>query len=247
MNILICPVCRFALSKNQQLCFNALNVKFAYDIIKTEVKSMKHKTLIIISVCIISIVLVFLSVKGVNSLLTELIEKSNIVCYGQKFTNAEDAVKAMENQAINNSDSLDYLPPYNLKYTFEYDDNTIIFYEYNNSETSYEVGILKHNDDGTLSFDNGCAELMLRETSTNDEYYYFTNINTSEGSKSISFLYLPEDSNKDVYIDGIKAEKELVSIDDREFYICYAVSDSDTFLSNLFTPISKRHTISYSK
>ena len=51
MNILICPVCRFALSKNQQLCFNALNVKFAYDIIKSKMKSMKHKTLIIISVC----------------------------------------------------------------------------------------------------------------------------------------------------------------------------------------------------
>jgi len=54
---------------------------------------------------------------------------------------------------------------------------------------------------------------------------------------------LPQDSDKDIYVDGIKAEKILVSIKDHDFYICYAISNRDTFLSNLFTSIVDRHNI----
>ena len=82
-----------------------------------------------------------------------------------------------------------------------------------------------------------------KEPKENENYYYFTNIKTSKGKKSISFLYLPQDSDKDIYVDGIKAEKILVSIKGHDFYICYAISNRDTFLSNLFTPIVNRHNI----
>ena len=103
--------------------------------------------------------------------------------------------------------------------------------------------VLKHNDDGTLSFDSGFADFILSEPDGKENYYYFTNIHTSNGHKSISFLYLDKESKKDIYIDGIKAEKTLIKMEECEFYICYAISNRDTFLSNLFTPISNRHKI----
>ena len=49
--------------------------------------------------------------------------------------------------------------------------------------------------------------------------------------KSISFLYLPKDSNKTIYVDGKQTQKEPVTIGEHEFYICYAISKRDTFLS----------------
>ena len=132
--------------------------------------------------------------------------------------------------------------------TFDYDKNTIVFYNYcysfdGEESASYAIGILKHNDDGTLSFDSGFADFHMSEPDGNENYYYFTNIQTSSGKKSISFLYLDKESKKDIYIDGIKAEKHLASIEGREFYICYAISNRDTFLSNLFTSISSRHKV----
>ena len=147
-----------------------------------------------------------------------------------------------------NDTSLDYCPPYKVVHTFEYEENTIVFYSYchrfdGKQSTSYAVRVLKHNDDGTLSFDSGFADFVLSAPDGNENYYYFTNIYTSKGDKSISFLYLPKDTEKCIYVDGIKAEKVLVSIDNRQFYLCYAVSSRDTFLSNLFTPISDRHKI----
>ena len=135
-----------------------------------------------------------------------------------------------------------------MLYTFDCEKNTIIFYSYCESfdgeqSASYAVRILKHNKDGTLSFSGGSAEFKLSVPKENEPYYYFTNIKTSKGNKSISFLYLPKDSEKDVFVDGVKADKILVSIKDQDFYICYALSDRDTFLSNLFTPVSQRHKI----
>ncbi|MBQ8683840.1 MAG: hypothetical protein IJ518_04935 [Clostridia bacterium] len=147
-----------------------------------------------------------------------------------------------------NDTSLDYCPPYRLVHSFDYEENTIVFYSYcygfdGEESSSYAVRILKHNDDGTLSFDSGFADFYLSEPDGNENYYYFTNIQTSSGNKSISFLYLDKESKKDIYIDGIKAEKTLIKMEECEFYICYAISNRDTFLSNLFTPISNRHKI----
>ena len=155
-------------------------------------------------------------------------------------------MEASEREA--NDTSLDYCPPYELMCSFDYEDKTIVFYSYcyrydGEQSASYAVRILKKNGDGTLSFDNGFAVFRLTEPTGNENYYYFTNMETSKGNKSISFLYLPKDSDKDIFVDGIQAEKILVSIEGNEFYICYAISHQDTFLSNLFTAISNRHKV----
>ncbi len=205
----------------------------------------KHKAIIAFIVVVLLISLVI----GSNILLTNIIDSTNVVCKGQKFSSIEEAFKAMElSERESNDTSLDYCPPYEVKYSFDYDDNTIVFYSYcrefdGEQSSSYAVRVLKHNDDGTLSFDSGFADFRLDEPGGNEDYYYYTNIKTEKGKKSISFLYLDKDSDKDIYVDGNKSEKRLVSIDDRVFYICYAISDRDTFLSNLFTPISNRHRI----
>lgn len=212
---------------------------------------MKIKRVAIIVPCVVVILLALFigAVWGINDILTNLIENANVECKGQKFTTAEEAFEALEAREIEQNDpDLDYCPPYKLLYSFDCDENTIVVYSYCYSfngwvSSSYAVRALKHNDDGTLSFNGALADLHLSEPDGTEDYYYYTNIETQKGKKSISFLYLPNDSNKDIYVDGIKAEKVLVSIEDQEFYICYAISRRDTFLSNVFTPISKRHRV----
>ena len=212
---------------------------------------MKKKYIAIIISCsvVALLVCVVCAVLGVNVLLTNFIESSNIVCKDQKFSSVDEAIQAMESSEREANDtSLDYCPPYKVVHTFDYEKNTIVFYSYCHSydgkeSTSYAVRILKHNDDGTLSFDSGFAEFYMCEPNENEDYYYFTNIKTSKGNKSISFLYLDKDSEKNIYVDGIKTEKILACIDGHEFYICYAISNRDTFLSNVFMPISERHKI----
>ena len=204
---------------------------------------MKRKHIAIIIFLIVSIWI------G-NIILTELIEYTNIDCKGQKFSTVEDAIQAWENEERKiNSTSLDYCPPYELLYTFDYEKTTIAFISYcdnfdGEKNPSYLIRTFKHNNDGTLSFDSGFANFHLNEPTGNEEYYYFTNIDTSKGSKAISFLYLDKDSDKDIYFDGVKSEKLPVTIKGNEFYICYAVSNRrDTFLSNLLTipSMSWRH------
>ena len=211
---------------------------------------MKGKHIAIIITCEIIILLLCVAlVLGANTLLTNFIESTNIVCKGQKFLSVEEAIQALETcEREANDPSLDYCPPYRLMHVFDYEQNTIVFYSYchdldGEESATYAVRILKHNNDGTLSFDSGFADFYLREPSQNENYYYYTNIETSSGNKSISFLYLDKDSDKEIYVDGIKAEKNLVTIEEHEFYICYAISNADTFLSNLFTSIPNRHRI----
>lgn len=204
-----------------------------------------HPAVSILFDVLLSIVFVF----GGNILLTNLIDSSNIVCKGQKFSSVEEAIQAMEtSERKSNSTSLDFCPPYEAVYTFEYDKNTIVFFSYcdtfdGEKSDSYAIRILKHNNDGTLSFDNGFASFYLGEQEEYKNHYDCTNIKTSKGTKSICFTYLEKESTEDIYIDGIKAEKQLVSIEGREFYICYAISRRDTFLSNLFTLFSDRHKV----
>ncbi len=140
------------------------------------------------------------------------------------------------------------VPPYQLKYYFDYDDNTIIFYSYcydfdGEECEDYAVRILRKNTDGTLTFDSGFADLKLSEPTGDEDYYFFTNIDTEKGRKSISFLYLQKNFPKEIYMDGIKANKIPVSIENQDFYLCYVISKQDTFLSNLILDISQRHKI----
>ncbi len=209
---------------------------------------MKRK-LIMSAIAVAIIVVMVLGVFLGNILFTNLIDYSNVVLKDQKFTSAEEAIGALEAYEREESDtSLDYCPPYEVVYSFEYEDNTIVFYSFcdnfdGTKEEYYAIRILKHNDDNTLSFDGGFAYFCLKEHEENGNYYYFTNINTSQGKKSISFLYLDKQSDKDIYVDGIKATKDLVTIDGKVFYLCYAISSPDTFLSNLFTSVGSRHNV----
>lgn len=209
---------------------------------------MKKKYINIIAIFLIAVTWIFVVWKA-NLSLTEFIDNSNIVCAEQKFHSADEAVQGMEASKREQNDSyLDYCPPYEMIHSFECEENTIVLYSYCYSydgaeSDSYAVRILKHNEDGTLSFDLGFADFYLNEPNGKQDYYYFTNINTTKGNKSISFLYLPKDSDKEIYVDGAKAEKILVSDGNKEFYLCFALSKRDTFLSDLFTPVSERHKV----
>lgn len=209
---------------------------------------MKKKYINIIAIFLIAVTWIFIVWKA-NLHLTEFIDNFNIVCAEQKFHSADEAVQGMEASKREQNDSyLDYCPPYEVVHAFECEENTIVLYSYCYSydgviSESYAVRILKHNEDGTLSFDSGFADFYLNEPDGKQDYYYFTNINTTKGNKSISFLYLPKDSDKEIYVDGGKAEKILVSDGDNEFYLCFALTKKDTFLSDLFTPVSERHKV----
>ena len=184
-----------------------------------------------------------------NEVLTALGEYTNKVCIGQRFSSVEDALRGMEEQERENMDtSLDICPPYDLVHSFEYEQNTIVLFRYREDfdgavSPDLWVRILKHNDDGTLSFDGGCADFPLCERTGNDNSYFFTNIDTSKGTRSISLLYLPWDSEKEIYVDGNKANRIPAEMDGQKFYICYAISNKDTFLTNLFTEIWERHQV----
>ena len=198
-------------------------------------------TLIIVSLC---------SMLSSCQSMDDFIERSNMVCIDQTFESPKLAIAGMEKETRDNySIDLDYCPPYELLYFFEYQDNTIIFYSYCDSydgtkSSDYAIRILRHNEDGTYTFTGGFADFELREPSANPFdmfYYYYTNITTNEGVKSISFLYLEKDNDKNVYVDGKLCEKILLTMEDREFYLCYAISNRDTFLSNFFIPMMFRH------
>ena len=209
---------------------------------------MKKKHSIAILLATVAVILclsAFGLVWGANILLTNLIDEINMVCVDQKFSTVEEAIQALEAVERDEYDGgLDCCPPYNAVYSFDYDKNTIVFFSYcytldGKESDSYVVRILNHNDDGTLSFDSGFAYFYKVEPNGNENYYEFTNIDTDNGTQSISFFYLNKDSDKDIYVDGNKAEKKLVSIENNAFYICYAISEGDTFLSN----ICKRHKV----
>ncbi len=208
---------------------------------------MKNKYRDIMTICCAVFLLVF-AVWGGNLLLTRLAELTNVTCRGQKFTTAEEAIQAMEAKELEENDiSLDYQPPHELMYSFDYEGNTIVFYSFDpkmdEDSKVYAVRILKHNSDGTLSFDSGFADFRLSQPEENEYYYYFTDIKTSRGRKTISFLYLDKNTDKDIYVDGVQAEKSLVSMGDQEFYLCYAISRRDTFLKNLLTQVNARHRV----
>ena len=165
---------------------------------------VKRKSYNIITLCIF-IILFIGGIWSVNNILTNFVEKTNIVCAGQKFASVDEAIFAMESyeREINDTD-LDYCPPYKVIYSFNYEKNIIVLYSYcysfdGKESSSYAIRILKLNEDGTLSFDSGFAEFYMTEPNGNENYYYFTNIKTTQSSKSISFLYLPKDSDKNVF------------------------------------------------
>ena len=175
----------------------------------------------------------------------------NTPLYGEKFASAEEAVRAYSDAELKKSDiDLDFCPPYELKFSFDYDNNTIAFLSYytkhpsyggTNAEYSYIVIVLEHNSDGTLNFTDSFAEFIPKSfESVGTDYYYYTKIKTNYGVKTICFLYQDRYSTYSIYFDGVKTEKIPVEIDGKSYYICYAVSDAT---DNTSGKISERHSV----
>lgn len=203
----------------------------------------------ILLAAVIQLAVLLITFIALDSLLTDWAATSDIVCRGQKFVSVKEAIQALEERERRIEDeTLTTFPPYSVKHVMEYDDNMIVFYsycdEFDGSESSdYAVRILKENSDGTYSFDSGFADFYTEEFKEYMDYTFFNEIETAKGRKTISFLYLPSDSDENIYVDGVQCQKELVSIDEKEFYICYAVSKRDSFLTKFFIDEWDRHNV----
>lgn len=201
----------------------------------------------ILIAAVVQFAVLLLTFFALDGLLTDWAATSDLVCRDQRFSSPEEAIRALEERERKILDeTLKECPPYSVKHVMEYDDNWIVFYSYcetfDGTESSdYAVRILHKNTDGTYSFDVGYADFYTQEFQEYMEYSFFTEIETSNGRKTISFLYLPEDSKENVYFDGVECQKELVSVDDEEFYICYAITKRDSFLTKFFIDEWDRH------
>lgn len=206
---------------------------------------------LIATIILLSIgVVLSISIIGANILFTGMAEEANKACVGQSFESVEAALKAYEDEVRGmeflDDEEQDVFPPFRLVYQFEYEGNIIIFYKYcialDGDERIANVGIrvLRKTENGKYYFESGCAFFNLFEPS--DTFTSYTNIETSKGTKSINFIYLDKDNQKDVYVNDVKATKVLVTIDEQEFYLCYALSKKDTIFSLLFLN-KKRHII----
>lgn len=204
-------------------------------------KNSAKKALQVVLILAIPIVLVFL----INMALNGLIYRSNETCRGQSFASVEAAVAGMESAVDSDDTSLDISPPYKLLASFDYDEFTVVMYSYEEaSEDECAVKMLRKNDGGTLSFVGGFTQFHFSAPAgSNPEYCYYTNVKTSGGMKTVSFLYLPVDSASDLYVDGNAAEKIKLSIDGEEFFVCAAMSEKDTFIKNILVPVNSRHPI----
>lgn len=163
----------------------------------------------------------------------------------EKYTSPEEYVQAREKEEYERQDtSLDYCPPYELVYQFDYDNKTVILYSYHFSfdgvkSSSYAIEVLKHNKDNTYTPTGYFTELnkyLKYDDGYINRYESGGNIFTKWGTRNLMFVYLPGDSTKDVYIDGRKAKKIPVTIGDDSFYICYVFLPKHTLLRSKIKP-----------
>lgn len=208
---------------------------------------MKKKLFIVLSLVILAFIII-LAIKFVAPKIA-----SKIPYYYKNYTSVEVAMEAMADyRRSKNDSSYDINPPYTVKHTLTYEDNTLVFYSYcldidaDVCEGNLSVDILRHNKNGTYNFEGSGGEFLLYEIPDNSGCYCYAPIKTEEGTGNICFVYLPKDSNKTVYFDGVKTEKIMVTDGEKEYYICYAVSyEKDSFVKNLFCDTSDKHTITY--
>ena len=240
---MICPNCNKIIAEGSKEC-PFCGALFSE---KEGVKAKKRvpKFVIVIGV----LLLLSLMLVGGFSFATDRFIESDVPLKEETFSDAEQALQAYEAYETKRNDiNLDYCPPYELKYSFEAEENVDIIYSScrvhgGDKNDDYAVRVLRKTDDGKLAFDFGFCVLPKSPPVDENNYYWMT-IHTSNGKKSLGIFYLPKDDQRDIYFDGNKADKKLITVDDDAFYLCYAVSSKrDTTLKNLFTPISKRHKI----
>ena len=174
--------------------------------------------------------------------------KKSAPLQGEIFSNAVEALLAYDayETQLNDTD-LDYCPPYDLKHCFECGDNTILIYSScytfgGQTMPGYAIRALEHHNEGEMCFGTGFMYLQKSLPADADSYYYM-DIQTKKGKKTLGIFYLPKSDMRDIYFDGIKAKKDLVCIDGDEFYLCYALSKPDTTFKILFTSVSQRHSV----
>ena len=213
---------------------------------------MKERNRFLIATIILLAVGVFLSITliGANILFTNMVEETNKVCVDKSFDTIEEALGAYEVEVRNmnylDDEGQDVFPPFRLVYSFEYEGNIIVFFRYctaldgEERITNVGVRVLRKTESGKYYFDSGTAFFNCFEGGST--FTSYTNIETSNGKKSLNLVYLDKDNQKDVYIDGIKATKVLVKIDEDEFYLCYGLTKKDTIFSLLFLN-KKRHIV----
>lgn len=237
---MICPNCKKIIAEGTAACpfCGALFPENEGE----KVKKRFPKFVIVVGVLLL---LSLMFVGGFSFAVDQFIE-NNIPLKEETFSSAEEALQAYETKR--NDINLDYCPPYELKYNFEVEGNVVIIYSNcyihgGDKRPDFAVRILRKTDDGKLKFDFGFSDLQ-KNLPLDKDYYYWTDIHTSHGKKALGIFYLPKGDQRDIYFDGIKAKKVLVSVDNDEFYLCYAVSPKrDTTFKNIFTPIFKRHMI----
>lgn len=169
---------------------------------------------------------------------------------GEKFNSPQEALKAYEEYSMEHlKNPLDYNSPYNYIDTIYLGDKGIIIY--NKSDISYRVffSFIEKTKDNRWKFIKGYP--MLDVDLRYNEYwqegnYNFDNIVINNKKYAICFSYLPIDSDKEIYVDGVKSDKKLITIPNGEesfqVYLCYALSNKkDTIISNIKTEVKDRH------
>lgn len=207
------------------------------------------RNLLTAALLILTALLIVWGVLRIDAALTVFVHNSNRVCRGETFATVEEAVRAMEQEARAEYDSsLDYCPPYEVKHTFECGGATILLLSYCDDYDGQvaehlAVQALRHDREGRLYFDGAFCQFRLSPWQGSANYYFFTDLMTDNGLRTLTLLYLPEGSTQEVYIDGTKAAKELVTIDGHEFLLCHALTAPDSFFRRMSTPVSQRRQV----
>lgn len=163
----------------------------------------------------------------------------------QSFNSVQEALQTYgdEVKRLNDID-YDVWLPYDIVFQQEFDDKIIVFYSYyyDDSEAQeskspdYMVEEFKKNSDGSISFYD-FATFYWPEDESDLPFLSgrcFVNVNINGEKKIVEYYYLPIDSEQNVYVDGIKAEKMAIKDGEKEFNLCYIIRDRKSLMGELW-------------
>ena len=172
----------------------------------------------------------------------------------ERFGTTEEALEAYEAYVTyrlktGKDTSLDCKPPYKYIDTIYIEDKGILIY----TDGSYDLtfSFLRKTKNDKWKFIEGYAS--LRVDLRNKDYWGDSWRNTSSITikniqYTICFSYLPLNSEKEIYVDGIKSNKQIITFpngngeNSNQVYLCYALSNkTDNFLSKLINKFDERH------
>lgn len=215
-------------------------------------KASKHKIIVVILALIavyfgIAFAVVFFAQSSVQSLL----DRTFAPLRGESFDTTESALIAYDEYETELNDiDLDFSPPYEYVDTIYIEDMAIIIYQYREGfRANIAMMVMEKKGDGRWAFTNGFCYLDIN--TDGDKYWQdgarnYTNIIVSNKKYAICFSWLPIDSEKDIYVDGVKSDKVILNVsdgnEDIQIYLCYALSKKyDYLLGYLFSDNDGRH------